>query len=128
MRFPNLAGKEADKEVREELELAGIEIVDMPILTKGREVKTRYVGKLHGWVFYRAWYYWSCEGPGIPPDDAKALHDLCGEEARVCGHGCAPDPIEYCHGFAVGSYHVDSQIALKYLADLIKKIYKEEIA
>jgi hypothetical protein len=41
---------------------------------------------------------------------------------RVEGHGGCPSPLEYCKGFAVGLYHVDTQKGLNALAQVIKNI------
>jgi hypothetical protein len=39
------------------------------------------------------------------------------------GHCGCPSPLEYCHGFAVGSYHIDTPIGLKAFVGLLDKIY-----
>ena len=43
-----------DQLVREELKQAGIPILELPCYMD-TEVKTRYVGVLYGFFFYRAW-------------------------------------------------------------------------
>ena len=86
------------------------------------EVPTQHLGQLGSWGFSRAWYYWIATGPGIPPEDAKRLHDKNGHACRVDGHAGAPDPIEHCRGFAVGCYHVDTQNGLNALANTIREV------
>ena len=116
-----------DETCKAELEAAGIDAVTLECLrTSNGEVPTKYLGEIPvGWGFSRNWYYWVAKGPGIPPKYAKELHAKEGKACRVEGHCGAPDPIEYCHGFAVGSYHVDTPEALKALADTIKQIRDE---
>lgn len=94
------------------------------IKTSG-EVKTHIVGFLHGWTFKRNWCYWTAEGPGIPPEYAVKLHQLYGNYVRVDGHAGAPDPIEYCKGFAVGSYHIDKPVGLHALAATLNQIVED---
>ena len=48
-----------------------------------------------------------------------------GRDVRVDGHCLAPSPLEWCKGFAVGMYHVDTPEGLKALADTIKLVYAE---
>jgi hypothetical protein len=116
--------KELDEKCRAELQAAGIKPFDRIVRVKG-EVPTRIMGSLHGWGFERAWYYWVANGPGIPPVYANKLHETHGQEVRVDGHCGCPSPLEWCKGFAVGHYHVDTAEGLKALADTIKLIIKE---
>jgi len=51
----------ADNKVKEELEIAGIPVMKLPSYMN-TEVKTKHIGLLNGFVFYRAWTYWVCEG------------------------------------------------------------------
>lgn len=123
--FPNYAGRsDVDDKIATELETAGIKIVRMPESWRAREVETVIAGELNQWGFQRAWYYWVCEGPGIPPDIAEELHKEFGQKVRVSGHCGCPSPLEWYHGFAVGLYHVDTQRGLNALADVLRKIYK----
>lgn len=130
--FPNVAGQgKSDPEgvdaiLCAELEAAGITVEQRPESCRenGGEPQSIVMGSLHGWGFHRAWYYWIAKGRGIPPDDAMALHSDHGTSVRVEGHCGCPSPLEYCHGFAVGSYHVDNQAGLDALAGVIRKIYE----
>lgn len=100
----NLAGnKDADEYIEEELYLAriptGVEVTD-------DEVPYTIIGRLSGWVFKRAWYYYvaSCpDGLGLPYDTAVGLHErkypissmrykTLGEAIRATGHCECPHP------------------------------------
>jgi len=125
--FPNYAGRsgdELDAALMAELESAGIVVQDIGFALQG-EVETTIIGTLHGWSFHRAWYYWMCEGPGIPLDKATELHTKYGTQVRVGGHGGCPSPLEIYKGLGTGHYHVDSPIGLKALADTIKSVVEE---
>lgn len=118
----NLAGVPGcDDFILGELDAAGIEAYRFPFDKEG-EVPTRIVGVLGGWTFRRAWYYYMATGPGIPPDLAEQLHTSHGTVVRVEGHCGCPSPLEWCGGFAVGSYHIDSQDGLTAFADLLRRI------
>ena len=122
----NYAGmSDKDEEIATELNLAGIEVHRSEIFRDQGEVKTAVVGSLYRWGFTRAWYYWVAKGPGIPPAYANILHEHYGKEVRVDGHCGCPSPKEWFKGFAVGHYHVDTQIGLKALADTIRKVIME---
>lgn len=128
--FPNVAGmgktnpEGVDAILVAELEEAGIEWRKFECLRDNREPHSSVIGCINAWGFQRAWYYWVCEGPGIPPEDAERLHAKHGESVRVNGHCLCPSPLESCKGFAVGLYHVDNQEGLNALAALIRDIYK----
>jgi len=122
----NLAGvRECDQTIRTELTQAGIE----PHYTElgGGEVPAHEFGKLCGWTFRRAWYYWVASGPPLPFEYATPLHNLIGEEVRVEGHCGCPAPEEWykligdyaSHG--AGTYHVDTQEGLDILAATLRK-------
>ncbi len=104
-----------------ELQAAGINVSRWPSVSG--EVPSLVVGALSGWFFKRLWYYWSAEGPGIPPEIAERLHATHGKEVRVEGHCGCPSPLEWRKGFAIGSYHVDTQEGLNALADALRSIY-----
>jgi hypothetical protein len=127
--FPNKAGTHADTNdiLTAELIAAGIEAVKLPITLKN-EVVTNIIGHIGPWSFERAWYYWRAKGPGIPIDDAIALHESLGEEVRVAGYAGGIDPRKAYSGFGVTDYHIDSAEGLKALADLIKKIIADNAA
>jgi len=131
--FPNLAKSpgppdeviaEVTARCEAELQAAGIEAQKLSYRFNG-EVPVGIVGSLHGWGFRRDWYYWVAEGPGIPLEAAEALHATHGQQVRVMGHCGCPSPREYLHGFACGTYHVDSPEGLKVLADTIRSVYIE---
>lgn len=120
----NYAGVEGcDDAIIAELYYADIEHYVMPVKFNG-EVPTRILGEIKGsgWRFKRAWTYWVCEGPGIPPKEAVELHKEYGRVVRVSGHCGCPSPLEWFKGFGCGLYHVDTLKGLKALADMIKKI------
>lgn len=75
--FENLASytydPEIDKKVRNELEFANIPIVKLPAYMQ-TEVKTCQIGMLNGFVFYRAWRYWVCEGD-MPLEFANQIYE-----------------------------------------------------
>lgn len=143
--FPNLAGgrvqnrtelddsvirercEQVDATCRAELEAAGIDVAELDLLRYDKEVPTAVLGQVGdtGWSFTRGWYYWIAKGPGIPPQYASLLHHLHGKECRVEGHGLAPDPIDYCGGFGVGQYHVDTPRGLDALAHTLKQVRDE---
>lgn len=126
--LPNLARRgndssvwlEVDSAVNNELRNAGIPSVGPhDWLRHNREVPAGYMGELCMWGFRRAWYYWIASGPGIPADKAEEFHKTWGTHC-----GC-PSPIEYCHGFSIGQYHIDTQEGLKAFAELLRSIYVE---
>lgn len=88
----NLAGnKDCDREIRRELARARIDVVEGGGDGK-HEVPATVTGKLRGWTFKRAWYYWVAEGQ-LPLAVAQQLYaDPIGKtDIRVAGHcGCPP--------------------------------------
>ena len=80
-----------DQAVRKELMDANIPVLTLPKYID-IEVKTHHIGILNGFIFYRAWRYWICEGD-MPLDLAKELYathkDLM---IRVHGHAANPEP------------------------------------
>ena len=123
----NYAGMDdKDDEIQAELEQAGINVYREDWLkNRGHEVNTSVMGTLYKWKFERAWYYWVAEGPGIPPSYANELHKKHGKEVRVEGHCGCPSPLEWYEGFAVGSYHVDTQEGLNALAETIRRVVSD---
>lgn len=130
--FQNVAGMGSDNPhgvdviLAAELKASGIPSERIPECvreTSGGEPQSIVVGALHGWSFRRAWYYWIAGGPGIPVEDATAMHTKHGTSVRVCGDCSCPSPLEYLHGFAVGSYHVDSAEGLAALAVVIRTVF-----
>ncbi len=113
---------EVTAQAKAELDAARINVHSWPQVLSG-EVPSKVVGGLSGWHFERRWYYWVAEGPGIPPDIAERLHATHGQEVRVEGHCGCPSPREWRKGFAIGSYHVDTQEGLNALADTQRSIY-----
>lgn len=127
--FSNMAGHpNPDSALRAELCAAGIPLFESELLRDGQaEVNTSVQGSLFGWGFRRAWYYWAAKGPGIPPNYAWELHKSHGREVRINGHCGCPDP-GYMKGFAVGTYHIDTQRGLQAMADMLKRITKDHEA
>lgn len=138
--FPNLARHvpeggdpaifaEVDAACKAELEAAGIPLGGAEFIRHSagggfREVPTKHVGSHCLWGFRRAWYYWVATGPGVPPDKAEEFHRDWGTQVRVEGHCGCPSPLEFCHGFAVGQYHIDTQEGLNAFAAMIRSIYR----
>lgn len=90
----NLARREydsdADKKVKEELQIAGIPIVRVGLINN--EVKTYYIGILNGFVFIRAWSYWVVKG-NMPLEYANHLYDNYQDlNIRVNGDCGNPSP------------------------------------
>lgn len=133
--FTNLARhrdcSQEEKEFVDSVVLAELAHAKIPtegpaeFLRDNREVPAAYLGSLYHWSFRRAWYYWIAEGPDIPPEQAEKLHAEFGTQCRVNGHCGCPSPLEQNHGFAVGLYHVDTQVGLNALADVILSVYRE---
>ena len=132
--FPNLARDRQDDrpEVTDEVNrIASDELVQAGIgvfTTWGSEgeVPASVAGECCTWIFTRKWRYWVAEGPGIPPDAAEEFHKTWGTVVRVAGHCGCPSPLEWCKGFAVGLYHIDTQEGLTAFAALLKSIYRGE--
>jgi len=131
MSFPNLARHDPSPEEIEavtaickaELEAAGIKPHVFGGLYGTSEVPSKCMGGLSMWSFERAWYYWRAKGPGIPPDVAERLHATHGKVVRVDGHCGCPSPLEWAHGFAIGSYHIDTPEGLTALAATLRSIW-----
>jgi hypothetical protein len=102
----NLAGvKDADKTIREELYLAGIEAI--PEKSEG-EVPYTIIGRVGHWKLRRAWYYWIARAElrtdGIPVEKAMELYHrknpadeskILGEEIRSGGDAGCSEPNGY---------------------------------
>lgn len=112
-----------DVALKEELETAGFEILEMPeSMRSKREVGTRIVGILHGWSLTRAWYYWVAEGPGIPVEEAVKLQESHGKQVRANGDCVARGPLFWNKGFPTTMYHIDTAEGLKAFADVVHGI------
>lgn len=131
--FPNLARgfdakpedhPDVDESIRKELTEAGIEISDLPNINKGEVPTSVFCGHAHRWIFQRAWYYYIAKGDGIPPDVAEEFHKTWGTQVRVNGHCGCPSPLESSEGFAVSSYHIDTQEGLNAFVKLLSTIHK----
>ncbi len=127
--FMNFAGKSnINPLVCAELTAAGIPVADLGVVYEAsdrREVKTRFMGDLHGWSFQRAWSYWIAEGPGLPLAYAQPLYEAFGQVVRVDGHCGCPSPLAWFKGFGVGCYHVDTAEGLKALADALSRCVED---
>lgn len=77
---------EIDYKVKEELQVANIPVFTLPYYMN-TEVKTRYIGILNGFVFYRAWSYWVCEGD-MPLDIADKIYKNYKELKIRAGGDC----------------------------------------
>lgn len=123
----NLAGTGDDQQAKKELEEAGIEIFVQPeFFANNNECKLRTVGTLGPWLFTRRWYYWAAEGPGINIEQAVTFNEKWGKEVRAAGFaGGIEDLYDYFNGFAVNSYHIDSQEGLNAFSALLKQIMQD---
>ena len=89
-----------------------------------KEVPTNIFGFWKHWKFERSWYYYRADGAGIPPDLAEEFHKTWGRQVRVSGHCGCPSPLEWYEGFAVDSYHIDTQEGLNAFVALLNQIHK----
>lgn len=143
----NLAGKQdADKYIKEELYLAGIEAIDVGGKVNS-EVPYSIIGRIGSWTLKRAWYYWIATverlEDGLPLDVAVKLHEtpnpidvteILGNSIRSGGHCGCPSPAEFGsrplrdnEGKAtakrfVDCYHIDDQIGLNEFTKTIKNL------
>lgn len=82
----------ADNEVKNELQIADIPVFELPSYMN-TEVKTRYIGLLNGFVFYRAWTYWVCYGD-MPLNEAQYIYDNYKDlKIRAGGHCENVEPV-----------------------------------
>ena len=135
----NLAGvTDADKFILEELYLAGIEVVKVP-LSNG-EVPFSFVGKIGKWTLERRWYYWSAsvdkEQTGLPLKQALELNnkkhptdDSClGDIIRAGGHAGGISPDDYV-AQPIFNEELNSKLeALGYKKEYSEFLKKEYIA
>lgn len=131
--FPNLARgfdakpedyPEVDETITRELTEAGIKVSEFPNINKGEVPTSIFCGSAHRWIFQRAWYYYIAKGDGIPPDIAEEFHKEWGTQVRVEGHCGCPTPLWNNEGFAIGSYHIDTQEGLNAFVKLLASIHK----
>jgi hypothetical protein len=119
----NLAGDAScDKYILQELETAGIPVATAKPHTN--EVPYTIMGRLGGFTFHRAWYYWVVDGP-MPMWLAERINiDPANKAIRVAGHCGCPPPKEW--GIQIGdeeyvtTYHIDTEIGLRVFADAVK--------
>ncbi len=87
----NLYDRKVDKRVKEELEIAKIPVFKLPAWMD-TEVKTKHIGILNGFRFYRAWTYWVCEGD-MPLEVAKYIYENYKDlQIRAGGHAGNVEP------------------------------------
>ena len=116
---------DVDETIKKELLEAGIDLIKIILLESMRgEVPTTVWGESHRWLFKRAWYYYTAEGPGIPPDVAEEFHKEWGTQCRVAGDCTCSSPLEWKEGFAVSNYHIDTQEGLNAFVKLLARIHK----
>lgn len=122
----NLAGTGNDEQAKKELEEAGLKAtMQFEGYEKTNECKLRVTGSLDSWRFTRSWYYWVAKGPGINIEQAVQLNEKYGTVVRADGYaGGIQDLWDHFKGFAVGTYHIDTQEGLNAFAALLKKIMK----
>lgn len=81
----------SDDSVRDELATAKIPILKLPFVMNG-EVKTRYIGLLNGFCFFRQWRYWCVEGL-MPLENAKQIYEEISFLGVRAGGDCTnPEP------------------------------------
>jgi len=129
--FPNLArGHKAepedhpdvDEQIKKEATEAGLIVTDY--FSREGEVPTKLFVHGYRWSFERAWYYWRAKGLGIPPEFAVPFDKVWGKQVRVDGD-CACRGAEFWgEGFAIGSYHIDTQEGLNAFVQLLASIHK----
>ena len=125
----NLARREfeadVNKKVREELEIANIPVIKLPSYMN-TEVKTSYIGMLNGFTFYRAWYYWICQGD-IPLEKAKDIYKNYRElSIRAGGHCGNVDPESQSHN-PVYDKQVKDLINELGVSEYLKRLNKGQI-
>ena len=121
----NLAGVETcDADIRREL--MGANIAVEAVEKTRSEVPYTLIGKLCGWTFKRAWYYWMAsapEGEGVHETDAESLNEQWHNEVRVAGFaGGTKVSDRLSSRKTIDSYHIDTPEGLNVLAKLIKKL------
>lgn len=125
--------KDCDDQVRLELLAANINVVEHE--PNQSEVPTIFHGELHGWTFYRAWYYWIATPTdsmnGLPLDIAEQLHEKYGQEVRVAGHCACPPPVEWAAHFTPDGKQVvvdpDGEEEAQFVRFLDKGLFGEEV-
>jgi hypothetical protein len=115
----NLAGVETcDADIAQELLTAGIPMENVP-LTHGEEVRYTVIGRLKGWRFERAWYYWRASADektyGLNPDVAFLLNAQWCKDIRVNGNCMGQDVVDEW----IRCYHIDTQEGLNALVRAI---------
>jgi len=127
--FPDLSSNPtADEAIKAELVAAGLDVVILPVALSGMP-GSRVVGqiKVPGeshqalWQFIRCRTHWQCQGPGLPPSYAEALHASHGSEMKVEGMA-GKSPSQCILGFAIGYYEVTGPDGLRALASTIRKV------
>ena len=127
----NLAGnKDADKYIREELYLAGIEAI--PEKSDG-EVPYTIIGKIGNWRFERAWYYWVASvekrEDGLPVEKATELYNrknppdenrILGMDIRGGGNVGCSEP----RGYTAQPVY-DEELQNKFVALGYKKVFSD---
>jgi hypothetical protein len=117
--------------MREELRRCGVPVFYVP--KSKQEVEASCEGRLGGYVFQRAWYYWVVHGP-VPIEVAKELYaDEVGKtDIRVAGHcGCPPPEAPWISWITpegrkvakayVLTYHIDTELGLYIFVQALKK-------
>ena len=133
----NLAGnKDADKHIKEELYLAGVEQV--PAIAMG-EVPYTIEGRVGHWKLKRAWYYWvatvELRSDGLKLKDALELHNKpnpinpnknLGQSIRSGGDAGCPSPNGYTAQPIYDEALEEKLMALGYeqvYSDILKRKY-----
>lgn len=122
----NLAGTGNNEQAMKEMEEAGIEVYAYSdSLANSNECRVKVIGTIGPWFFTRSRDYWVAKGPGLNIEQAIQLNEKHGKEVRADGYiGGIDDLYEHFKGFAVTTYHIDSQEGLNVFTELLKKIMK----
>lgn len=122
----NLAGTGNNEQAMKEMEEAGLKTtMQFEGYQETNECKLRITGSLGPWIFTRSWYYWVAKGPGINIEQAIQLNEKYRTVVRADGYADGIEDLwEHCKGFAVGTYHIDTQEGLNAFAELLRKIMK----
>lgn len=127
--FPDLSSHpNVDEAIKAELIAAGLDVVVLPVALSGVPSspvvgQIKVPGESHQalWQFIRRRTHWQCQGPGLPPPYAEALHASHGPEMKVEGVA-DKSPSQCILGFAIGYYEVTGSEGLAALASTIRKV------
>ena len=118
---------EVNKKVKEELQIAKIPVFELPAYMNG-EVKTSYIGILHGFIFYRAWSYWICDGD-MPLDVANYIYENYKDLKIRAGGDCGnvePETVSINPLYHKELHRLRERVGLKEYMELSKDIVDDK--